>query len=458
MGSHVVAAGATALRLPLALCARHRATLLLVCGGLILPNALALVAGAVIGLPIRPGAIAGYALIALLCGRVWRPLLAAAFLALLAYDGLNVVCRIFLLDLPMLVRTLPAALHVEFLRSPAYALLALGVVTFAAANVLFLTLAAPAMRRGSRSVYGLAVAAMLAWDGVANGSASYDLGPAAAIGKPFESAVERSGFAALPTAPRPPRHAMLVLVESLGVLKDPGQRALLLAPFGDPELRRHYAVTTGTTTFFGATAYGEMRELCHSRASYVSILDGEDPFCLPDAFAARGYRTVSVHGFHGEFYDRENWYPKAGFVRSVFQESFTRPFKRHCGGPFAGPCDVDVADAISERIAASTQPYFLYWLTLNSHVPVHRGQATPRHDCGNGGGPFGDAEVCAMAEIWEDLFVAVRRLALANPGTEILLVGDHAPPLWRRAARGLFAPDRVPWIRLSPRQAVAGGP
>jgi hypothetical protein len=69
-------------------------------------------------------------------------------------------------------------------------------------------------------------------------------------------------------------------------------------------------------------------------------------------------------------------------------------------------------------------------------------------------GPFGDPEVCAMAEIWEDLFDAVSRLALRNPDTEILLVGDHAPPLWRRDARRQFRTDRVPWIRLAPQTSL----
>ena len=56
-----------------------------------------------------------------------------------------------------------------------------------------------------------------------------------------------------------------------------------------------------------------------------------------------------------------------------------------------------------------------------------------------------------MAEIWEDLFDAISRLALRNPETKILLVGDHAPPLWRRSASRQFETGRVPRIRLAPR-------
>jgi hypothetical protein len=37
------------------------------------------------------------------------------------------------------------------------------------------------------------------------------------------------------------------------------------------------------------------------------------------------------------------------------------------------------------------------------------------------------------------------------PPTEILLVGDHAPPLWSKAGRALFTPGKVTWVRLTPR-------
>ncbi len=37
------------------------------------------------------------------------------------------------------------------------------------------------------------------------------------------------------------------------------------------------------------------------------------------------------------------------------------------------------------------------------------------------------------------------------PPTDILIVGDHAPPLWYRKARDLFTTGEVSWFRLSPK-------
>jgi hypothetical protein len=58
-----------------------------------------------------------------------------------------------------------------------------------------------------------------------------------------------------------------------------------------------------------------------------------------------------------------------------------------------------------------------------------------------------------MAELWHDVFAAVSKLAL-DPSigpADILIVGDHSPPLWSRRARAQFEPGLVAWYRLTPR-------
>jgi hypothetical protein len=348
--------------------------------------------------------------------------------------------------------------NLNLLASPLYAALVVGVVALLCANLALLCLRRADYAAGNRSVLAALVLCAALFDMRANMSAHYDFGPIAAWNQPFESAVEKSGFGHLADEAGSHRTTMLVLVESLGILRDRNQNALLMAPFRDPALLQRYDVTVGTTTFFGATSHGELRELCHTRKSYTEVLEHDDLVCLPDLFAEHGYRTVSVHGFTHTFYDRDRWYPKVGFVRSVFHEDLRHPFGlkgRTCGGAFPSTCDVDIAATIDERLGQVTQPLFLYWLTLNTHVPVRMGDATPRHGCTRPANPFGDAEVCSMVELWNDLFEAVSGLALRHEPMEILLVGDHAPPLWGRRARDLFEPGQVPWIRLTPKALPA---
>ncbi len=433
-----------------------RPCLLLLVGGLLLPNALALAVDTVAGLPQRTSAIAFYAALALMAGRLPGYALVPLGLLAMLFDLLVTIGRMFFVNPTGLLRLIDLDVLTTLLATPVYAAGALAVVGVMLAYLTVLMRAGPTMRRGSRPVFAVAITALLVGDGLVNGSTAYDFGPLASTGKAFESGSTRSGFDALPDQPRPARRVLLVLVESLGVLRDAGQRAILTASFDDPALRRLYAVTTGTSTFFGATASGEMRELCRTYRSHREVFATEDPTCLPDRFAARGYRTVSVHGFHAAFYGREHWYPLAGFQTSLFGETLAPRFARTCGGPFPGPCDTDLAQVVGAELDAPG-PSFVYWLTLNSHVPVPRGEATPRQDCGQPGSRFADPEVCAMVEIWQDLFAAVSRLAIAHPGTEILLVGDHAPPLWRRAARDAFKPGRALWIRLAPIPVATAG-
>jgi len=93
-------------------------------------------------------------------------------------------------------------------------------------------------------------------------------------------------------------------------------------------------------------------------------------------------------------------------------------------------------------------------MTLSTHVPIAPQEGTPRLACERGGGRIGHVEVCYMTEMWLDLWEAVVRMTREMPAMEILLVGDHAPPLWSKAGRQLFTPGLVTWIRLHPRAAA----
>ena len=56
--------------------------------------------------------------------------------------------------------------------------------------------------------------------------------------------------------------------------------------------------------------------------------------------------------------------------------------------------------------------------------------------------------------MWRDLFVALAaELERPDmPPVDVLLVGDHAPPLFYPADRGQFEPGVVPWILLKARE------
>ena len=162
-----------------------------------------------------------------------------------------------------------------------------------------------------------------------------------------------------------------------------------------------------------------------------------------------------MHAFYSGMFDRNRWYPRIGFDKLDFGEALIPQLKRRCGTVFRGACDADLPPLI-ERAADTKRPNFIYWLTLNTHIPVAPGEARTDFNCERPDNGFGMAKVCRMAELWHDVFNAVARLALdpAVAPAEILVVGDHAPPLWSKRGRGEFEVGKVPWYRLTPRPGV----
>jgi hypothetical protein len=241
------------------------------------------------------------------------------------------------------------------------------------------------------------------------------------------------------------------MVESMGHFADPEKQAILLQSFRNANLLRRYDVKIGTTTYYGSTTHAEMRELCNTRKSYLDVMRDDTIVCVPELLDERGYQTVSLHNFTSAFFGRHDWYPKLGFEKRIFGQDVIDQMQRLCGGPFRGPCDVDLVPMIGKQLREAKQPTFFYWMTLSTHVPVAPREGTPRLDCDNGGGAVGHVEVCYMTEMWLDLFDSIVKMAVSAQPMEILIVGDHAPPLWSKVGRELFTPGKVTWIRLVPR-------
>jgi hypothetical protein len=61
-----------------------------------------------------------------------------------------------------------------------------------------------------------------------------------------------------------------------------------------------------------------------------------------------------------------------------------------------------------------------------------------------------------VGELGHDVFSVGTKIARdpAVGPADILVVGDHAPPLWSRRGRAQFAPGQVAWYRLQPHRDV----
>jgi hypothetical protein len=426
-------------------------TFLLCVAGVVLPNLLsigAFVAG--IGAPPRPGLIMAYATLVIVARLVSPFITAILFLALVAYDAIWTLA----LSFNLAPREIGLAIHLSrelrLFESPFYMMMIASLAAMVIVNIAVLTIKRDTLRRGNVVVMMGLAAIVATVDFLANTSPHYQFGTLYAAGKPMESAVGSSGFRTALQSHNG-RNVLLVVVEALGQFRDPAQQALLLQPFHNTGLLRRYAVTSGSTTYYGSTTAAEMRELCNTREPYDVLIEGKSMNCLPAQMSALGYRTVSLHNFTSAFFDRDLWYPKLGFEQRIFGQDIRKDLHRACGGPFKGACDVDLLPMIVRQLREAGKPTFFYWMTLSTHVPIAPHEGTARLDCANGGGRIGHTEVCYMTEMWMDLFDGIVRATADLPPMEVLIVGDHAPPLWSRVGRNLFTPGQVPWVRLTPK-------
>ena len=97
---------------------------------------------------------------------------------------------------------------------------------------------------------------------------------------------------------------------------------------------------------------------------------------LASHLRAQGYRTICVHPYIAEFYDRNVVYPLMGFDEFVDIDAFAGVKGE---GPYVG--DVTVADHVISLLdaheARSTQPLFVFVITMENHGPLHLEKLQP---------------------------------------------------------------------------------
>ncbi len=346
--------------------------------------------------------------------------------------------------------------EVRPLRSPEYVLA--GVVV--AALLILVVRVTPGVERfHSRTQFlyaGLAIFAFALADSSISQAKGIGLDPPLA-GSKADPAVKQVGLA--PQAAQG-RHVLVILVEALGKPVTSPERELFEADWNRPQWRKRYTVRTGSNRFAGSTTYGELRELCDTTTHYDAF-DSSKADCLPRQFARAGYETTAIHSFTANFFDRTTWYPKAGFKNLVFDEELRKTGARACQGIFPGRCDVDVAKVVHNRLAQAEKPQFIYWLTLNTHAPVIADETlgTDRCTLGSAQWRHGFPVVCRMFELHHALANRIDQIVMAPdlPPVDILIVGDHRPPLFDSDANARFDQDRVPWIYLRARDRPAAG-
>lgn len=242
---------------------------------------------------------------------------------------------------------------------------------------------------------------------------------------------------------------LLIVNESWGASNDPAIRDALLAPL----MQRHH-VEYGELPFIGATVAGELRELCKLRPENFNlkpVTQGLES-CLPNKLARLGYPTYAMHGATGLMYDRVHWYPRTGFEHTIFFENEAWPDRCHS---FPGACDLDLREKIKEAFKENGKIFF-YWLTLNTHsIYDERDIRINAFDCKKHNLEE-SKESCRNFRLQAQFFQGLEELLSdeAMEGTEVIVVGDHAPPIFDPTDKqDHYKPNTISWIKLTNKHA-----
>lgn len=390
-----------------------------------------------------------------------RYVLFAGLLIVFIFDALVFISLYFQMPLPMLLDSLRFAGNLSVSQSLLY--LAVGAALACSFWLTFKTVRTLRSRRDKIRLAPFVVVLLgfISVDWWINLSPQRSMNVAAQFSESFVPVDDAASIHAklagrLGTTRQP--NVLVVMVEGLGAFQSELKQDLVWQPLLSDEMKQVYDIERGTTQYFGSTTSGELRELCNLKADYRDFRDRKDVDCLPGKALEAGYRTAAFHAFTQRFFERVDWFPKIGFQELYFLENNAglprNDAQRHCGLTFRGLCDGDVADAVEAYLAGDDDhPKFAYWLTLNSHKPVQSGEVPARLSCEEGG-VFKDRELCLMSEQWLNVSYLVRDLALSDSirETQILLVGDHHPPLFTRGGRQQFQPGKVAWLSLTPKQ------
>ncbi len=249
-----------------------------------------------------------------------------------------------------------------------------------------------------------------------------------------------------------PKRLVIVIVESMGYFLKPELKEQLFEPLEKLKFNNNYSMTIGSVPFDGMTRDGELRELCGIR---MWNFGNEIPDCLPKILSQKGYETISYHGFTNQFFNRYQWYPIVGFKHSFFAEEFQALGLRSCGSGFRGICDSDIAKLIrQELLRPGDNPKLLYWMTLNSHVPVEKESAIEsNYDCKRNKFTANDSTLCIHTSIIHLVLSKITEIINDPklPPTTFLIVGDHSPPFMIPERRILYSNKLVPFVYVSPK-------
>jgi len=220
------------------------------------------------------------------------------------------------------------------------------------------------------------------------------------------------------------RNIILIVVESLGASSlDPKSN------FGYRELTNDYRsfslMRRGLIPFHGSTTWAGIRER-YGREGTYPLSENQLTNSFINEFKHQEFYTLGIHSYRGSMFERSYWWPREGFQETVFMENRINQYPLDYGA-LIGLNDEAMLEGEIRR-ATSKSPYFMYFLTSNTHFPTSE---DPNKFLEN-----------ALFRLLSKIDLLVKDGTLTD--TDLIIVGDHAPPI----ASDRFSSTYVPYYIL----------
>ncbi|MCQ2529501.1 MAG: LTA synthase family protein [Saccharofermentans sp.] len=188
---------------------------------------------------------------------------------------------------------------------------------------------------------------------------------------------------------------------------------------------------TCNTEFEFLTGYSVANLLPGSSVYTFYVNNGID--ALPRIYSENGYRTVALHSFDGDWWDRREKYPMLGFnefyTRDDFDQS-ARYVRRYIS-------DMSTFQKITDIYEESDEPLFMFCVTMQNHADFSARYDNMTYDikitdmADSEGNPYNYAENYISLERESDdaLQYLIEYFRNTDEPTIIVLFGDHYPTL-----------------------------
>ncbi len=243
----------------------------------------------------------------------------------------------------------------------------------------------------------------------------------------------------------------VIVLESGGYPNEQILRDQLFDAFQAPALTTKYIVDIGGTPSVGSTIHGELRQLCDGHL-VDGLFGNRNLHCLPNVFDKAGYTTTAVHANKKSTYGRGDWYPKIGFSKVVSSDLPDFPHNDETGR-WGTLDDLSTIDWVQTHLLQQRNS-FVYTLTISTHLPaILMTGAKPMASCEANH----DEQTCIHLANMHLVLTHIAEASQTLTDTEVVIVGDHAPPFISRSSSSAFDRTLVTKITLTPRQHLAGG-